>query len=514
MIRLLALAAACVSSCVSFVALPATAATISIVSMQYSAAHPVPHIHYDGPTVDGDIATLQGIFDTFVKCRTSCLGPDGGSTAVLTMNGPGGSYYEGLALADFLRANHIATVVERGASCYSACAFAFLGGSGYSSQDGIGDYIDRMVEPGSIVGFHAPYADEESFTSALVERGAMAAQGDTRDSLALMVKELVKWNVDPIVMYQMVGKGPDESFDLVHPEDLYLARVSLPPTPTSSWITDLPSAVRNACERLLAIDERAEIADVAGRFLSDYIEQIGKTEYSTISGYKLGDRLLSIGSCAATDESLKTDGDYEIALFFTPGLDGTNAAGLSFFNRQHGWSSAGTGSNPVKRILQKGPMNSYFLPAGYNMDDLDLPGEEEIDRNRFRMALAPLMGALPDDAVIDATDDGSRISHIGNVFIFERVGPALLFDSALALPGLGRTYSNEGATEVSFVRDGTFDDTGASFAWFGFKDGDASTVIEAIVISPDDSPATDADLATLRRIECGASFQGLQLGCD
>lgn len=510
MIRLLALVAACVS----FMAVPATAATISIVSMQYSAAHPVPHIRYDGDTVDGDVATLESIYNTFVKCRLSCLGPDGGSTAVLTLNGPGGSYYEGLALADFLRANHIATVVERGAACYSACAFAFLGGSGYSSQDGIGDYIDRMVEPGSIVGFHAPYADEESFTNALKERGAMAAQGDTRDSLALMVKELVKWNVDPIVMYQMMGKGPDESFDLVHPEDLYLTRVSLPPTPTSSWISDIPSAVRNVCERLLAIDERAELADVSGRFLSDYTEQIGKTEYSTISGYKLGDRLLSIGSCAATDESLKTDGDYEIALYFTPGIDGTNAAGLSFFNRQNGWSSAGTGSNPVRRILQKGPMNSYFLPAGYNIDDLNLPGEEAIDRNRFKMTLSPLMSALPDDAVIDATEESARISHIGNVFIFERVGPALLFDSALAVSGLGRTYTNDAATDVSFVRDGTFDDTGASFSWFGFKDGDTSTVIEAIHISPDGSPATAADLDTLRRIECSASFGDLQLGCD
>lgn len=510
MIRLLALVAAFVS----MVAAPATAATISIVSMQYSAAHPVPHIHYEGETADGDIATLQGIYDTFVKCRISCLGPDGGSTAVLTLNGPGGSYIEGLGLADFLRANHIATVVERGAYCYSACAFAFLGGSGYSSQEGIGDYIDRMVEPGSIVGFHAPYADEDSFTNALKERGAMAAQGDTRDSLALMVKELVKWNVDPLVMYQMMGKGPDESFDLVHPEDLYLTRVSLPPTPTKSWISDIPSAVRNVCERLLAIDERAELADVGGRFLSDYTEQIGKTEYSTISGYKLGDRPLSIGSCAATDESLKTDGDYEIALYFTPGIEGYNSAGLSFFNRQQGWSSAGTGSNPVKRILQKGPMNSYFLPAGVNIDDLDLPGEEEIDRNRFKMTLPPLMGALPDDAVIDATDASSRISHIGNVFIFERVGPALLFDSALAVSSLGRTYSNEASSDVSFVRDGTFDDTGANFSWFGFKSGDTSTVVEAIYISADGSPATQADLDTLSRIECSMGFDGLMLDCQ
>lgn len=493
---------------------PASAATISIVSMQYSAGHPVPHLHYDGETVDGDVATLQGFYDTFVKCRLSCLGPEGGSTAVLTMNGPGGSYAEGLALADFLRANHIATVVERGAFCYSACAFGFLGGSGYSSQEGVGDYIDRMVEPGSIVGFHAPYADEDSFTAALLERGAMAAQGDTRDSLALMVKELVKWNVDPLVMYQMLGKGPDESFDLVHAEDLYLTRVSLPPTPPKSWISDIPSAIRNVCIRLMAIDQRAEPADMAFGFPTEYVEGIGTSQFSTISGFKLGDQPLSIGSCGVSDESLKTDGDYEVSLYFTPGLDGTNAAGLSFFNRRDGWSSAGTGGNPVRRILQKGPMNSYFLPIGVPIDDLNLPGEEEIDRNRFKMALPPLMMPLPAGAVIDASDEGSRISHIGNVFIFERVGPALLFDSAAGLAGLGRSFTNNTSSDVSFVRDGKFDDTGADFAWFGFKNGDASTVVEAVFVSPDGSPATPADIDTLRAIECGAQFQDLQLSCS
>ena len=499
-----------------FATLPAAqAAAISIVSMQYSAAHPVPHIHYEGETTPGDVEALQGLFDSFVKCRIACLGPDGGSTAVLTLSGPGGGYGVGLALADFLRANHIATVVERGAQCYSACAFAFLGGSGYSSQEGVGTYIDRMVEPGSVVGFHAPYADEASFLQALTDRGAMEAQGETRDSLALMVKELVKWNVDPEVLFYMVGMGPDETYNLLAADDLYLARVSLPPTPTSSWITDIPSAVKNVCERLLAIDERADPLDMQERFQSDYTPQIGNTQYSgPISGYKLGDRLLSIGSCAVTDESLATDGDYEVALYYTPGLDGLNSAGTSFFNRQHGWSSAGTGGNPLKRILQKGPLNAFFLPMGVKIDDLDLPGEAEIDKNRFNAPLPPLLATLPDDFVVDSSTPSSRVSHAGRVFVFERVGSALVFDSAFADPGLGRSFTNNASSDISFIREGTFDDTGASFSWFGFKDGDTSTAIQAIVVTPDGSPATAEDLDTLRRVQCGMAFQGLSLACS
>ncbi len=494
---------------------PAQAATISIVSMQYSAAHPVPHIHYEGETVSGDVATLQSVYNSFVKCRLACSGPDGGATAVLTLNGPGGSYGEGLALADFLRANHIATVVERGAQCYSACAFAFLGGSAYSSQEGMGTYIDRMVEPGSVVGFHAPYSDENSFLEALQERGAMETQGETRDSLALMVKELVKWNVDPEVLFYMVGMGPDETYNLLAADDLYLARVALPPTPTSSWISDLPSAVKNVCERLLAIDERADPLDMVERFQSDYTPDIGKTQYSgTLSGYKLGDRPLAIGNCAITEQSLATDGDYEIALYYTPGLDGLNAAGTSFFNRQHGWSSAGTGGDPLKRILQKGPLNSYFLPMGVKIDDLDLPGEAEIDRNRFNTLLPPLLATIPDELTIDSLTPSSRVSHSGNVYVFERVGSALVFDSALTKPLLGRTLTNDAGNELSFVREGTYDDTGASFSWFGFKNGADSTVIEAMIVTPDNSPATAEDLDALRRIQCAITFEDLALNCS
>ncbi len=491
-----------------------SAATISIVSMQYSAAHPVPHLHYEGDTADGDVATLQGMYETFVKCRLSCIGPDGGATAVLTLNGPGGSYYEGLMLADFLRANHIATVVERGSTCYSACAFAFLGGSAWSSQEGVGTYVDRMVEPGSIVGFHAPYADEAAFTDALKERGAMAMQGQTRDSLALMVKELVKWNVDPEVIFKMVGMGPNETYNLVTPEDLYLARVSLPPTPSSGWITDMPAAIREVCLRLLAIDERADPYDMYWRFLSDYTPGIGRAEFAgPISGYTLGDRILDIGSCAATDASMATDGDYEVALYFTPGIDGLNAASTSFFNRQHGWSTAGMGRNPAKSIFTKGPLNSYFLPLDADLDSLDRPGEADIDANRFNTSLPPLLPTMPSDLIVDVSSPSSRVSHLGDVFVFERVGPKLLYDSAAAQGALGRTYTNDASGGTGFVREGTFVDTAANFVWFSLLSGESTAIVEAIVVKPDGVAATAEDLATLRRVLCESDFQGSKLNC-
>lgn len=496
-------------------ATPALPASISIVSMQYSAAHPVPHLHYEGETATGDLETLRLMYERFVACGLSCSGPYGMPTAVLTMSGPGGSYAEGLALADFLRANHIATVVERGSECYSACAFAFLGGSAWSSQEGVGTYIDRMVEPGSTVGFHAPYADENSFLQALGDRGAMAAQGDTRNSLALMVKELVKWNVDPEVLFYMVGMGPDETYNLRAADDLYLARVALPPTPPDSWITDIREAVRNVCARLLAIDERGDPLDMVDRLQTEWVEGIGEGEYTgPISGYRLGDRLLDIGSCSITEESILTKGDYEISLYFTPGIEGYNSAGTSFFNRMEGWSSAGQGRNPLKRILQKGPMNHYFLPMAVDMDSLDLPGEIEIEKNRYVMAEPPAFADLPAEMTLSEQAAQSRISYTGNVFVFERTGPGALLVNTLGKPALGRSYSETIIRDDGFLREGTYDDTGRGFTQAGLAVGDTSIVIELAIIPPDGELPSSEDYATLQQVKCSLSWQGLDLGCS
>lgn len=491
----------------------ASAAKISIVSMHYSAAQPIPHIHYEGDTLAGDVDALRAVYDTYIKCRLECLGPDGNSTAILTMNGPGGDYYEGLALADFVRQNHIATVVERGMKCYSACAFAFLGGSGYATVQGMGTYIDRQIEPGGIVGFHAPYRDEASFLEALEVRGAGEMMTEGRNSLAVMVRELVKWNVDPEILSYMVGMAPERTYDIVAADDYYLIRAALPPTPANAWITDLQSAVKNVCLRLLAIDNRSDPLTLRNAIDVPWRDNIGTVSAtSTAAGYHWNDNLLDIGGCGITSDSLATNGDYEISLFWNPGLLGTIEPGTSFINRQDGWSNAGGGRNPLKRILQKGPMNHYFLPVGVTVDSLDLPGELAIIENRFFSISPPALPTMDPALEIVSSTSNSRVSRLGNVWVFERTGPKLLFQSALADEGLGRTLTNNGANESGFVRDGTFAD-GTPFSWFGLASGESSAVVQIIVSRPDGSAATAEDKAVMRQIQCATEFQGLRLGC-
>lgn len=488
------------------------AASISIVSMQYSAAQPVPHIHYSGATEPGDVEALRGVFDKFVKCRIECLGPWGASTAVLTLDGPGGAYFEGLALADFLRENHIAAVVERGAGCYSACAFAFLGGSGYSSMDGFGTYIDRQIEPGGIVGFHSPYRDEASFLQALEERGANELIGENRDALSRMVKELVKWNVDPEIIHYMLGMGPDKTYDIVAADDYYLVRAALPPTPAQGWITDLPTAIKHACMRLLAFDERADPLAYRNFFDMPYEENLGlDSRGRMISGYHWSDRLLDIGSCGMPDAANGVTAQMQVSMYFTPGIDGTINADTTFNYVQEGWSTAGRGHNPVKRILQKGPMNHYWLPVGVTVDSLELPGEFEILKNRFFTEFPPALPTMDPNLVVTEATPTRRISRNGNVWVFEQTGPRLLFESAVADPGTGLTLINNGGNDSGFVRQGTYPD-GTPFTRFGFANGDAATVIHAFIVNEDGTPATPEQADLLLSIQCAAEFQGLRLG--
>ncbi|EJC80191.1 hypothetical protein Rleg4DRAFT_1807 [Rhizobium leguminosarum bv. trifolii WSM2297] len=86
---------------------------------------------------------------------------------VVSLDSPGGSYDEGLDLALAFRRRGISTVVRSGGQCLSACAIAFLGGTALpkdpnpiSEDDPLPDQLpDRSLEPGALLGFHAPYLD-------------------------------------------------------------------------------------------------------------------------------------------------------------------------------------------------------------------------------------------------------------------------------------------------------------------------------------------------------------------
>jgi hypothetical protein len=496
----------------------ALAGTFTLAEPHYSADHFVPHFKYEGPVEAGDTGKLTALYESVTQCGMDCIGPDGGNTAIISLDSPGGNYVEGLNMAQYFRANAIATVVESGKFCYSACAFAFLGGSGFSPSQNIGPYIDRMVRPGAIVGFHAPYVPGDALEDLVNELGVEQVLGGTRESLALMVEKLVDWNVDPLVISTMLNMGPDQTYDLVTPNDLFLTRSALPPLGASIYQPDIGQAVYNACLRLLAI-RNASTPSVQAYAVpgSALISDFGVDEFgNTLSGYALlpegqEPMLGDVTQCGLPSGQLAGTYDLDIALYAAPGLDKTSVPVMSFFNRREGWSSAGTGGVSARRILQRGPMDHYFLRPDQLLSDI-APGLELANlTSRFFTFQPPALPAPDAGARVIAETPTSRVSVMGDIVMFEQVGSEALYEAALNQLGKhGATPTNDGASEISFVREGTMDASGRGFAYFGFKDGGGGA---AVVRIESRNPQTEAIRAEIRRLECAAKFGDLQLGC-
>lgn len=99
----------------------------------------------------------------------------------LCLESNGGSFSGGIALAETLIENAIATVIEPEKACLSACAVAFMAGTmGSSNSDGGSRMPYRVMDLTAQLGFHAPYVNfdrlgksippevaEESFRTAL-----------------------------------------------------------------------------------------------------------------------------------------------------------------------------------------------------------------------------------------------------------------------------------------------------------------------------------------------------------
>ena len=112
----------------------------------------------EGPIEAGDSAKLQAALDGFPV--------EGDGNITLCLDSPGGDYDEGLNLiTSVLTRTNVAMVIDRGAQCYSACAFLFLAGNTQTSEDGeLGP--DRTLDVGGTLGFHAPYLTDVTDTDA------------------------------------------------------------------------------------------------------------------------------------------------------------------------------------------------------------------------------------------------------------------------------------------------------------------------------------------------------------
>ena len=353
-------------------AFPAAAATITLKSPRFSEANPVPHYHYEGPVVAGDLDRLAKILSNTLACDPQSLPAEGGKCAILTLQSEGGNYIEGLRLAEFARDHALATRVQSGAYCYSACAFAFLGGSGYAGSGGVGAYIDRTLDPGGTLGFHAPYYAADELGGLVADIGLEEVLGGNRESIALMIGQLVRWNVDTTVLQKITSMGADEAYIAKFAQDLYLLHVALPQAPVKLWNPNAKDALYNACLRLLARHEEVWPYDVTPRVQQTLLKDIGANEFGQkLSGYQIAANPdgLTVSYCALPSAEAGLDGDADIALYTGAGVSGIMRPVLSFFHRPDGWSSLGTRGNADRGYLQKGTIGHLFMPPGRDLGE-------------------------------------------------------------------------------------------------------------------------------------------------
>lgn len=346
-------------------AAPAFAGTVTLRSAQFSAGKPVPHLHYEGEVVVGDLERIALAVSQHVDCDPRTLPDTGGNCAVLTLTSEGGNYVEGLRIAHYLRKHAIASWVETGSWCYSACAFAFLGGSGHSSAQSIGAYIDRTIEPGATLGFHAPYVTADSLGELVAQYGVEEVLGGNRDSITLMIRELVGWNVDDGVLAHITDMGADEAYIASSAQHLYLLRTALPDAPRRLWAPDPAEALRNACMRLLAHHEDIWPYEMRDRLSGEIAYNIGTDDRGwALSGYRLTGHPggLTVSYCATHTSDAHLGANADIALYYGPGVEGHMRPALTFFHRPEGWSTLTTGGTAAQRIFQRGAIGHFFLP--------------------------------------------------------------------------------------------------------------------------------------------------------
>jgi hypothetical protein len=97
-----------------------------------------------------------------------------GNIVLRLQNSDGGVVREGLKIAAKVREEHITTFVPKDSKCKSACALIFLAGS--RSSYGMGEWPERILEIGGVVGFHGPYDPEGSSGANVMAAGVSIAR--------------------------------------------------------------------------------------------------------------------------------------------------------------------------------------------------------------------------------------------------------------------------------------------------------------------------------------------------
>ncbi len=264
-----------------------------------------------GPIVKGDDEKIDAIV------AKNGDGVDAGNS--ICLDSPGGNYLAGKQLYDAFMADGFATYVRKGDQCHSACAIAFLGGS----QWGDFRHPSRMMEPGAVIGFHAPYVKLESgkkydadYVSALTRAAFGIVSSLITDQEALKISR--RFLTDYILF------DSEETRAIQTVEDAAHAGIVIDTKPKKIPLS--PEAITHACETLFGVygsnfinpdtatspDFRTEDSEFS-KNTSEKIE-IDKASWIRVSTLHDWETPYQTASCAFRAEN-GANGDIEVILW-------------------------------------------------------------------------------------------------------------------------------------------------------------------------------------------------------
>ncbi|MBO0903137.1 hypothetical protein [Jiella sonneratiae] len=109
----------------------------------------------EGETIHASGTIEKGDADRFAATVAPRID---GPLFTVSFDSPGGSLLEGMRLGEAIHAAFAGTLVERGRSCLSACAIAFLGGKAFGTY---AHQVRREIEPGARLGYHGFFSGRE-----------------------------------------------------------------------------------------------------------------------------------------------------------------------------------------------------------------------------------------------------------------------------------------------------------------------------------------------------------------
>jgi uncharacterized protein YgiM (DUF1202 family) len=189
-------------------------------------------VEYSGDVEAGDAEKLAAFIQKNVPKDVN----ENWFDLTLVLESGGGDFSEGMKIAHFLRENGIATLVRANKICASACAFAFMGGA---EQNEGGVDVDRSVEVGAKLQFHAPYVDPRkitvdqsdlvrAITDATIEFNRSAAEFEiAADILPTLLKNDKDHSLFTVDTIEHIARLKINVIDLYEPKSLTLEMASL-----------------------------------------------------------------------------------------------------------------------------------------------------------------------------------------------------------------------------------------------------------------------------------------------